>query len=70
MVAAWCGPGHWALVFPLFWAAVILVFALGFRRRRGRWHVDSGQSVLGERYARGEITEDEYRSRRTVLRER
>jgi uncharacterized membrane protein len=44
-----------------------------FLFRRGRWGYrrgDSPEQVLGERYARGEITEDEYRSRRTVLRER
>lgn len=72
MVAAWHGggPGPWFLVFPLFWLAVIVTLAFLFRRRRwGHWHGGSGQDVLGERYARGEITEEEYRRRKAVLSE-
>jgi putative membrane protein len=74
MLLAWVhgwGGGPWFLFFPLFWLAAILFVAFLFRR--GRWgsrRDDSPEQVLGERYARGEITEDEYRSRRTVLRER
>jgi putative membrane protein len=67
----WYGPGPWILLFPLFW---ITLFALVFWRfRRGPWgpwrYVDSGRSVLDERYARGEITADEYRERRAVMTE-
>ena len=45
---------------------------LAFLFRRGWYHRQggSGEAVLGERYARGEITEEEYRRRRAVLRER
>lgn len=65
------GGGPWFLLFPLFWLAVIVTVAFLFRRRRwGHWHGGgSGESVLGERYARGEITEEEYRRRIAVLRE-
>ena len=69
-VHAWHG-GPWFLFFPLFWLAAIVFVAFLFRRSRwGYRRSDSPEQVLGERYARGEITEDEYRSRRTVLRER
>ena len=42
---------------------------LFFWRRRRWWGSPraSGEAVLGERYARGEITEDEYRERLRVL---
>jgi uncharacterized membrane protein len=43
------------------------VFLL-FRGRRARWRTDSAEEILGERYARGEITADEYRQRLGVLR--
>jgi len=69
--------GHWWFAFfPLLWFGVILLFWSLFWRR-GRWHHHHGwhgggpsaEQVLGERYARGEITEDEYRQRRAVLRD-
>ncbi|HYV01594.1 MAG TPA: SHOCT domain-containing protein [Actinomycetota bacterium] len=71
MLATWAGHagGPWFLVFPLFWLAVIVTLAFLFRRRRwGHGHPSPGEAVLGERYARGEITEDEYRQRMAVLR--
>jgi putative membrane protein len=68
------GP-HWWFVFfpliPLFWITVfILVVSLIRRRVGGPWrgHGSSPEAVLGERYARGEIDETEYRSRLEVLR--
>ena len=64
------GPGPWVLVFPLFWLAVVAGFVFLFRRRRGTDHIRSGQAVLAERYARGEISEEEYRTRAAVLKER
>ena len=67
----WNGdPGPWILLVPLFWVAVLgtLVYLAGRAGafRRGA----SAEAVLAERYARGEITEDEFRAARTVLRER
>ena len=72
VLAEWVhgGPGPWVLVFPLFWVAVVVGLVFLFRRRWGTDHVRSGRAVLAERYARGEISEEEYRSRAAVLKER
>jgi putative membrane protein len=76
MLAVWCGHvwggGPWFLLFPLVWIAVIagVVFLVRRRRWGGDWRGGSAETVLGERYARGEITEEEYRQRLTVLRGR
>jgi len=61
------GPGLWFLWIFVFWGVV----AFFFWRRRGRRGVPSasGEAVLGERYARGEITEAEYRERLRVLKD-
>ena len=69
--AGW-GPGPWWPIFPLFWIVFwgVVIFAL-FRFRGGRWRQGhSAQDVLAERYARGEISVQEYRERLSVLRER
>jgi len=60
----------WPLI-PLLWfTLVVLFFVFVVRRRRGWWDGRrSGESVLAERYARGEITDDEYRTRLDVLRD-
>ena len=65
------GPGPWWPIFPIFWLvafiAVLLFFATMGRRR---WHdhgSSTGRSRLAERFASGEIDEDEYRSRLAVL---
>ncbi|MFF2200458.1 SHOCT domain-containing protein [Streptomyces sp. NPDC058145] len=67
--------------FPLIWAAVVTGAATFLRRagRRGRgpWRpVDGGRpagdaplAVLGRRFASGEIDEDAYRRRMSVLEE-
>jgi putative membrane protein len=67
MLAHAYGPGLWFLWIVLFWGLV----AFFFWRRRGFRHDlrVSGEAVLGERYARGEITEDEYRERLRVLKD-
>jgi putative membrane protein len=66
------GPGPWWPIFPLFWALVlgVVIFAL-FRLRGARWqhHGHSAEGVLAERYARGEISVEEYRERLSVLKE-
>ncbi|WP_426998556.1 SHOCT domain-containing protein [Pseudarthrobacter sp. N5] len=60
------------LLIPLFWILIIGLFIfLGRRtwRRNHRWAAtQGGESVLRERYARGEIDETEYRQRLGVLR--
>ncbi|MGW5654331.1 SHOCT domain-containing protein [Streptomyces humi] len=76
------GPGPWILFFPLIWAAVV-IGAVTFLRRTGRrgrrapWlpadtgrpSGDSPLAVLGRRFASGEIDEDEYWRRLSVLEE-
>lgn len=73
------GPGWW-IVFPILWFLLFatVVFLIARRARRGwaAWgpngpHRGSGPdpvAILGERYARGEIDEAEYRARLAVLR--
>lgn len=72
------GPGPWILLFPVIWALVI-AGGIGLLRRtvwRGRrggpWRQptvgnDSPIAVLGHRFASGEIDEDEYWRRLSVL---
>ncbi|HEX6231406.1 MAG TPA: SHOCT domain-containing protein [Actinomycetota bacterium] len=64
----------WWWIFPLAWIALIALFwTFAWRGpwRRRAWEAPSSpEAVLGERYARGEIDEQEYRTRLSVLRER
>jgi len=63
------GPGWW-LIFPIvFWALVLSVAGYLIYRRSPKQQVRSAaERTLAERYARGEISEDELRQRRNVLR--
>ncbi|MER5888145.1 SHOCT domain-containing protein [Streptomyces sp. NPDC001941] len=71
------GPGPWVLFFPLVWAAVALTVVTFLRRtvwhgRRPGPRGDGPESrspiaVLGHRFASGEIDEDEYWRRLSVL---
>ncbi|MBD8079599.1 SHOCT domain-containing protein [Cellulosimicrobium arenosum] len=74
------GPGPWWFIFPLLWFLLFasVIFLIARRARRGWGPGGSGPwrhagpdpvAILGERYARGEIDESEYRARLTVLRE-
>ncbi|MFI8929400.1 SHOCT domain-containing protein [Streptomyces sp. NPDC053474] len=75
------GPGPWILFFPLIWAAVVFGVVTVLRRtvwrgRGGPWQrgaagtdPTSPIAVLGHRFASGEIDEDEYWRRLTVLNE-
>lgn len=69
----WDGPGAFWPVFPVFWLLTIvaIVVAVGFFRRRGMRMVGqrAGEARLAERYAAGEIGEQEYLERRAVLKE-
>lgn len=63
------GPGWW-LVFPIGFGLLWLLVLGGaayflWRRSHGP---SPAEAALGERYARGEIDEDEYRERLSVLR--
>ena len=53
---------------PLFWIALLIGAWFLFRRRDDRGRTQSAEEILGERYARGEITLEEYRQRREMLR--
>ncbi|MDV5144071.1 SHOCT domain-containing protein [Streptomyces sp. SBC-4] len=78
---AHAGPGPWILLFPLVWAVVIAGIVTVARRagwrpgRAGRPYRDGGPdehspiALLGHRFAAGEIDEDEYWRRLTVLEE-
>ncbi|GAA1370101.1 SHOCT domain-containing protein [Streptomyces beijiangensis] len=72
------GPGPWILLFLLIWAAVVLTVVTVLRRtvwrgRRGPWQVRAAHgehspiAMLGRRFAAGEIDEDEYWRRLSVL---
>lgn len=69
----WDGPGAWWPVFPALWLLVIIavVVTVVVSRRRGFRLAGqrAGETRLAERYAAGEITEQEYRERRAVLKE-
>ncbi len=67
------GPGSWWIVFPLLWLVLGTIAVVAIFRFRGAWRRPVGASaedVLSERYARGQIGEDEYRERLAVLKER
>ncbi|MEC3998739.1 SHOCT domain-containing protein [Actinacidiphila sp. DG2A-62] len=72
------GPGPWILFFPLIWVAAIALVVTVLRRTawrggRGPWHIRAATAehspiaVLGRRFAAGEIDEDEYWRRLSVL---
>jgi len=55
----------WPLV-PLFWITTVFLLVRFAFWRRGPWGGHRGpdpRAILAERYARGEITHDEYRER-------
>jgi putative membrane protein len=59
---------HWWFVFPFFWLlwlgviATVLYFV--FRRKPRRWNgSDRAKAILAERFARGEISGEEFRER-------
>jgi putative membrane protein len=60
------GPGWWFLIPLTFWLLVIAAAVVWWRRRPAP---PGPESALGEAFARGEMTEQEYRSRLAVLRE-
>ncbi|MCO5985199.1 SHOCT domain-containing protein [Actinoallomurus spadix] len=64
------GPGWWPVIplaFGLFWLLVIGGGGYLLWRRSAKAPT-SAESVLAERYARGEIDEEDYRERLAVLR--
>jgi putative membrane protein len=74
-MAAWFGGGWGAgpwigILWLLFWAALVIAALYVLRPRAHRERDESAMESLANRYARGEIDEDEYRKRLRVLRER
>ena len=67
------GPGGWWPIFPLLWVLVAAAIAIAITRTRRRNCAlagsRAGEARLAERFAAGEITEQEYRERRAVLKE-
>lgn len=60
------GDHHWWPLWLLLWAAVLGTAAWLLVRRRDRRRgdpLDRAREVLAERYARGELTGEEYRTR-------
>ena len=68
----WDGPGPWWPIFPILWflfiAGIVTLFVVTGRRRALFSGQRAGERRLAERYADGEIDEDEYRTRRAMLR--
>ena len=70
------GPGPWFILFPLFWVIVILGI-VWIVRGRPPWRggqaaerrPESGTEILERRFAEGEISGDEYRERRSPLKD-
>jgi len=66
-------PDHWP-VFPILWflfiAGVVVAAVLYHRRNREIAPRRAGEARLAELYAAGEISDEEYRTRRDVLREK
>jgi hypothetical protein len=61
--------GHWWIVFSIFWF-LVLAIVVAFFWRRNRDPSDGGDSprrILAERFARGEISGEEYRDRLALL---
>ena len=68
----WAGPGPWWPVFPILWlivvAGIVTTIVLVGRRNRTLAGRRAGEARLAERFASGEMTEQEYRERLAVLR--
>ncbi|RHW26478.1 SHOCT domain-containing protein [Nocardioides immobilis] len=66
-------PAFWP-IFPILWFLVIagIIAAVVVLRRRSCEGMPrrAGEARLAEMYAAGEISEEDYRARRTVLREK
>jgi putative membrane protein len=67
----WDGPGAWWPVFPLLWflvvAGIVTAVVVTGRRRARFGGIRSGEDRLAERFADGDIDEQEYRERLAVL---
>jgi putative membrane protein len=63
--------GWWWLAVPMmiaFWTLVIWAVVMLVRRNDGASARNKAEDVLGDRFARGELDEAEYRRRRDLVR--
>ncbi|MEO6795425.1 MAG: SHOCT domain-containing protein [Candidatus Dormibacter sp.] len=62
--------GHWYVfvVFLLFWGGVIALILWAIRRATSSRGPDSAIQILQERFARGEIDQQEFEQRKSALR--
>ena len=65
--------GHWYAIFALVFYAVLIVLAVwlvlwAIRIAPRRIRPDNALSILNERFARGEIDQQEYDARKAALR--
>jgi putative membrane protein len=65
----WDHDGFWWGPFWLLWLVVIgtVIWLLARRTRQAPTGIDRAKDILAERYAKGEISRDEYRERLTEL---
>lgn len=66
----WNGMGAWGwIMMTIIWVVVVALIVWGVRSvgGSGRPDPDQGMRVLDERFARGEIDQQEYEERRRVL---
>jgi putative membrane protein len=66
----WGAGGPWFLLFPVLWIGIAVAAFLVWRGRPARRATENAHEILAERYARGEISADEFRQRRDELRRR
>jgi putative membrane protein len=67
----WGDHGAWGLLWVAFWLVALGATAwlvVRLVRRREASGIDKARDILAERYARGELTSDEYRERLEQLR--
>jgi putative membrane protein len=70
-MAGHSGPGPFGLLFLLLWLVILGAVAwllVRTLRRREPSGTERARDILGERYARGDLTGDEYRERLEQLR--
>ena len=59
---------HWWPIWPLLWAVLIgTAVWLILRRRDRRGPLDPARAILAERFAKGELSAEEYRTRLNEL---
>lgn len=62
--------GGWMFVVPLLLLGLVILLVVAFADRDDAEPTDSALETLRRRYARGELTEEEYEARRRTLEDR